>query len=62
MSRRKVCKNCKVFVDGAECPFCKGNQFVTNWKGRLFILDPEKSFIADKVEAKHAAEYAIKVR
>ncbi|RMF05040.1 DNA-directed RNA polymerase subunit E'' [Candidatus Woesearchaeota archaeon] len=59
---RKVCKSCKIFVEGAACPICKGNQFTTNWKGRLFILDPNKSMIAQKINAKHAGEYAIKVR
>lgn len=59
--KKKVCKTCKIFVEGDECPVCKGNQFVTNWKGRLFILDANKSEIAKKIDAKVKGEYAIKV-
>lgn len=62
MAKKKVCKKCKIFVDGPECPICKGNQFSTNWQGRITILDPEKSAIAKKIGIKHKGEYAIKVR
>jgi DNA-directed RNA polymerase subunit E" len=62
MVKKKVCKKCKVFVDGSECPICKGNQFSTNWQGRINILDPEKSSIAKKIGIKEKGEYAIKVR
>ena len=62
MAKRKVCKKCKMFVDGNECPGCKGNQFSTNWQGRITITDPEKSEIAKKVGIKVKGEYAIKVR
>ena len=59
--RRKVCKKCKLFVDGNTCPICKGNDFSTNWKGRLNVLDAERSMVADKVNIKVKGEYAIKV-
>jgi RNA polymerase subunit RPABC4/transcription elongation factor Spt4 len=62
MAKKKVCKYCKLFVEGSECPNCKNNQFLVNWKGRLHILNPEKSFIAQNVGAKAKGEYAIKVR
>ena len=60
--KKKVCKKCKIFVDGNECPLCKGNQFSTNWQGRLNIIDPEKSVIAAKISHSAKGEYAIKVR
>jgi len=59
---RKVCKTCKIFVTGNECPICKGNQLSENWQGKIFILDAEKSEIAKKIEIKQKGEYAIKVR
>ena len=62
MVKRKVCKKCKMFVDGNECPNCKSNQFSTNWQGRITITDPEKSEIAKKIGIKVKGEYAIKVR
>jgi len=61
MAKRKVCKKCKLFVEGNECPVCKSNQFTNAWKGRLAILDTERSYIAKKVGIKAKGEYAIKV-
>ena len=60
--KKKACKRCRMFVDGSECPGCKGNQFTTNWKGRLFILDTPESGIAKRVGLSVNGEYAIKVR
>jgi len=60
--KKKVCKKCKLFVDGTICPICKGNQFSTNWQGRLNILDADKSMIANKIDIAVKGEYAIKAR
>jgi len=60
--KKKVCKKCKIFVEGTECPVCKGNQFSTNWQGRLSVLDSNKSVIANKIGITVKGEYAIKVR
>ena len=59
---RKVCKKCKLFVKGDVCPLCKGNQFSTNWKGKLIILDSNESIIAKKLGITAKGEYAINVR
>jgi len=59
---KKVCKTCKIFVDGNVCPICKNNQFSENWKGRVVIIDPEKSEIAQKMGFKAKGEYCIKLR
>lgn len=58
---KKVCKKCKIFVEGSVCPICKSNQFSESWKGKLIILDTEKSEIAKKLGIKTKGEYAIKV-
>ena len=60
--KKKVCKRCKMIVEGSECPVCKTNQFSTNWQGRLYIVDASKSAIAEKIGIKVKGEYAIKVR
>ena len=60
--KKKVCKKCRLFVEGNICPICKGNQFSINWQGRLYILDANKSTIADKIGIKAKGEYAIKSR
>lgn len=59
--KKKACKQCKVFYDGDQCPLCRSGQSVTNWKGRIAILDAEKSSIAQKIGIAKSAEYAIKV-
>jgi DNA-directed RNA polymerase subunit E" len=61
MASRKACKKCKILVEGSNCPICKGNQFSDNWKGRIIIMDPEKSIIAKRAELKVKGEYAVKV-
>jgi len=62
MSKRKVCKRCKIFYDEAQCPICKDNQTAGIWKGRIAVIDSEKSAIARKVGIKMKGEYAIKIR
>ena len=59
---KKVCRKCKIFVEGSECPICKGSDFTDNWKGRIFVVDANKSEIANKVGIKQKGEYAIKTR
>ncbi|MFH1377069.1 MAG: transcription elongation factor subunit Spt4 [Candidatus Woesearchaeota archaeon] len=58
---KKVCKKCKIFIDGDKCPICKLNQFSENWKGKIAIMDPERSEIAQKLGIKVKGVYAIKV-
>ena len=58
--KKKVCKKCKRFVEGSECPICKGTNFSTTWQGRIYIIDPNKSLVAEKIGIKAKGEYAIK--
>ena len=60
--KKKVCKQCKLFVEGDTCPVCKGNDFSTNWQGRIYVVDPNKSEIAKKIGITVKGEYALKVR
>lgn len=59
---RKVCKKCKIFVEGANCPVCNGTDFTETWKGRLVIFRPEESEIAKNLNIKKEGTYAIKTR
>ena len=61
MTKKKACKRCKYFFEGEECPLCKTTQSVTNWKGRIYIVDSKKSDIAKKIGVETDGEYAIKV-
>ena len=62
MAKKKCCKKCKIFVDGDACPICKNANFSTNWQGRIFIAEPEKSDIAKKIGITMKGEYALKCR
>lgn len=62
MTKKKVCRKCKLFYEGAECPACKDNQAATTWKGRIAIVSSEKSKIAKKMGITYSGEYAIKIR
>lgn len=62
MVKKNVCKNCKMFYDQEPCPNCKSSQKATSWKGRINVLNPNKSDIAKKISIEMKGEYAIKVR
>lgn len=58
----KICKKCKIFVEKQMCPICKGTQLSDNWKGRIIILNAEKSEIAKKMNINQNGTYAIKTK
>jgi DNA-directed RNA polymerase subunit E" len=59
--KSKVCKHCKIFVEGGQCPLCKGTNFSSSIKGRIIVIDPVNSEIAKKMGITAKGEYAIKV-
>ena len=59
---KKVCKKCKVFVEGSACPECGGTQTTDAWKGRVHIINPASSEIAKKLKLSKPGTYAIKSR
>ena len=62
MTKTKVCKKCKLFVEGDQCPVCKGNSFTSNWQGRIFFIDVQRSKVAKEMGIPVKGEYAIKIR
>lgn len=62
MAKKKCCKKCKIFVEGDTCPLCKSGLFTTNWQGRIYVADPNKSEIAKKIGITMKGEYALKCR
>ncbi len=62
MVKKNVCKQCKMFHDEDSCPGCKSSQRATSWKGRINILDVDRSEIGKKIGISVKGEYAIKVR
>jgi len=58
---KKACKKCKRLLTGDKCPVCNTSKTTKDWKGRIFIMNPEKSELAKKIGIKEAGEYAIRV-
>lgn len=61
MIKLRACRSCKRVTEETKCPVCHGDT-VLEWKGYLFILQPDKSMVAKKADIREAGEYAIKVR
>lgn len=63
MPKSKACKICNIIYEvGNKCPVCDSKEFSDNFKGRIIILNPEKSEIATKLKMKKKGEFAIKTR
>ncbi len=63
MSKPKACKICRTIYEGKEkCPKCDSKEFIETIKGRIIVLNPEKSEIASKIGIKEKGEFAIKTR
>jgi DNA-directed RNA polymerase subunit E" len=58
----RACKKCNTLYERDKCPKCGANDFTESWKGKVIILDPEKSEIAQKMKIKEKGAYAIKTR
>ena len=63
MAKRQVCKKNKMFTDDRNFPKSMQDEpATTNWQGRVFVFNTNKSAIADKIGAEQKGEYAIKIR
>ena len=62
MAKQKACKNCNTIYEGSECSKCGSKEFTDGFKGKIIILNAEKSEIAQKLKIKEKGEYAIKVK
>ncbi len=61
MSKEKACKNCGLIYVGAFCPNCENKEVTERFKGKVEIIDPENSEIAQKLKKNKKGIYAIKV-
>lgn len=61
--KQKACKICKRIYDtGDKCPTCDARESTDSFKGRIIVMDSEKSEIAKKLNIKGKGSFAIKVR
>ena len=63
MNKPKACKICNtIYETGDKCPKCDSKESTESFKGRVVVLNPEKSEIAQKINIKGKGNYAIKTR
>lgn len=63
MAKAKACKICnRIYETGNKCPRCDAKESTESFKGRIIILDAEKSEIANKLNIKDKGNFAIKTR
>jgi len=62
-TKEKACKICKkIYEDGDKCPDCGSRDSTESFKGRIYVLNPEKSEIAKKLNIKSKGNFAIETR
>ncbi len=61
MSKQKVCRTCKAVYEGDKCPKCDSSNYSDSYKGRIIVLNPEKSEIAKEIKITKEGTYAIKI-
>lgn len=62
MVKEKACRVCNTIYEGEQCPKCNSRDFTDSFKGRIIIIDPEKSEIAKNIKIKGKGNFAIKTR
>jgi DNA-directed RNA polymerase subunit E" len=62
MAKPKACKICKLIHEENVCPKCGSKETTEGFKGRIVVLNPEKSEIAAKLNLKEKGNFAIKTR
>ncbi len=60
-STQKACKQCKFIFEGNKCPECGSEEFKNTFKGKVVIMDAEKSEIAKNMKISKRGEFAIKI-
>ena len=62
MTKQKAWKICNKIHDEEKCPRCESKESTESFKGRIVVLNPEKSEIAQKLKLKEKGNFAIKTR
>lgn len=61
--KSKACKLCRtIFDEGEKCPKCESKENTDSFKGRIVVLNPEKSEIAKNLGLTEKGNFAIKTR
>jgi len=62
MAKEKACKKCRTIHTTAKCPKCGSDESTDSFKGKIIVLDTEKSEIAKSLEVKEKGEFAVRLR
>lgn len=60
--KEKACLNCKAIYFGNKCPQCGKTPSSDSFKGKIYIFNPEKSELANRLEIAKKGEFAIKTK
>lgn len=60
--KEKACKECRTVYEGTKCPNCGSSESVDSFKGKIVVLDPEKSEIAKKLGIVKKGKFAARLR
>jgi DNA-directed RNA polymerase subunit E" len=61
MTKEKACKGCKLVYEGETCPNCGKKDISDNFKGKIDIINPEKSLLASQLKINKKGVYAIRL-
>ncbi|MBT4135472.1 hypothetical protein HOD75_03700 [archaeon] len=61
MAKEKACKTCKLIYEGSVCPSCDKKDVSENFKGKIEIVNPEKSEVGKELKITKEGLYAIKL-
>lgn len=63
MPKLKACKICNTIFENLEkCPKCGSKEYSESIKGRIAVLNPEKSEIAKHLNLKDKGNFAMRTR
>jgi DNA-directed RNA polymerase subunit E" len=62
MVKQKACKICKLIHEEDKCPKCGSSEKTEGFKGKIMVLNPEKSEVAKRININEKGEFAIKTR
>lgn len=58
----KACKECRTLFEGSKCPACGSAESVDTFKGKITVLHPEQSEIAQKLGLPKKGLFAVRLR
>lgn len=61
MAKEKACKTCKLIYEGEKCPNCDKKDTSDTFKGKVEIINAEKSELAKNLKINKKGLYAIKL-